>query len=264
MLLQWAARLGYAARGAVYVGLGGIALLAALDLTPRAKGARELLEAWSTWPLGSVLIGALAVSLIGFAIWRGVQSVFDADRHGGSLKGWAVRAGQALSGVVYGGLAWSALELLDVFEDFGEADETQGAHRFAEAVLAWPGGDRLLIAGGLIVLGFGVGNVVQGLTQDFGKRLSCDEGVCARVVPLAKVGYAARGLATLPLGAFLVVAGLEVRASEARSWGDALQVVERQPGGAWILGLVAVGLVAFGLFGCVEALYRQIHPPLDP
>ena len=259
--VQWTARIGYAARGAVYLGLGAIALLAALDLTPRAKGARGVLETWAAWPLGSLLITLIASGLTGFAFWRGVQAVFDADRHGGTLKGWAVRAGQALSGVVYGGLAWSALELLDVFEDVGEADETQDIHQFAEAILSWPGGDRLLILAGLVVLGFGIGNVVQGLMQDFAKRLSCDADTCARVVPLAKFGYAARGLATLPLGAFLVVAGLEVRASQARSWGDALQIVEQQPAGAGILCLVAMGLVAFGLFGFVEALSRRIQPP---
>ena len=259
--LQWAARIGYAARGAVYVGLGAIALLAALDLTPKAKGARGVLETWAAWPLGGVLIALIASGLIGFAVWRFVQALFDADRHGTTLKGWAVRAGQALSGAVYGSLAWSALELLDVFEDVGEADETQSAHQYAEAILAWPSGDRLLIAAGLIVLGFGIGNVAQGLMQDFAKRLSCDAETCARIVPLAKVGYAARGLATLPLGAFLIVAGLEVRASQARSWGDALQVVEQQPAGAWILAIVAAGLVAFGLFGFAEAFFRRIRPP---
>lgn len=260
-VLQWSARIGYAARGAVYVGLGAMALLAALDLTPRAKGAREVLETWAAWPLGGVLIVIVAAGLVGFAVWRGVQALFDADRHGTTLKGWAIRGGQALSGLVYGGLAWSALELLDVFEDVGEADETQSAHQYAEAILGWPGGDRILVVAGLIVLGFGIGNVIQGLMQDFAKRLACDADTCARVVPLAKIGYAARGLATLPLGAFLVVAGLEVRASQARSWGDALQVVEQQPAGPWILGLVALGLVAFGLFGFVEALSRRIRPP---
>lgn len=259
--LQWAARIGYAARGAVYLGLGVIALLAALDLTPRAKGARGVLETWAAWPLGNLLIALIASGLIGFALWRGVQAIFDADRHGTTLKGWTIRAGQALSGLVYGGLAWSALEVLDIFEDVGEVDETQDAHQYAETILSLPSGDRLLILAGLVVLAFGIGNVVQGFMQDFAKRLSCDEDTCARVVPLAKIGYAARGLATLPLGGFLVVAGLEVRASEARSWGDALQVVEQQPAGAAILALVALGLVAFGLFGFVEALSRRIQPP---
>jgi hypothetical protein len=260
-LLQAAARLGYAARGLVYVGLGAIALLAAVDLTPRAKGARGVLETWAAWPFGPVLIGAVAGGLVGFAAWRAVQAVFDADRHGTSVKGWAVRAGQAISGAVYGGLALSALELLDAFEDVGEADEEQGARHMAATILDAPHGDMLLIAAGLVVVGFGVGNVLQGLMQDFAKRLACDARICRRVVPLAKIGYAARGFATLPLGGFLILAGAEARASQAHSWGRALQVVERQPLGSWVLGAVALGLIAFGVFGFVEASYRRIRPP---
>jgi hypothetical protein len=111
--------------------MGAIVMLAALDLTPRAKGAKGLLRAWADWPLGWALIGGIGVGLAGFAAWRILQAVFDADRHGRSLKAWAVRLGQAVSGLVYGGLALSAFELLDELEDVGEADEEQTAHRTA-------------------------------------------------------------------------------------------------------------------------------------
>lgn len=262
-LLEWAARLGYAARGLVYCGLGVIALLAAFDLTPQARGAKGVLETWSGWPLGNVLIAAVGCGLAGFALWRAIQAVFDADRHGTSPKAWAIRAGQGISGLVYGGLALSAFELLDVFEDFGEADETQDLRQTSAAVLGAPYGDQLLILAGLVVIGFGIGNVIQGLAQDFGHRLACDKALRQRVALLAKVGYAARGLATLPVGVFLVLAGLRARAAEARSWGQALQTVEQQPFGGFVLGALAAGLIAFGLFGFVEARYRRISPPRD-
>ena len=260
-VIELASRLGYAARGLVYLGLGSIVLLAALDLTPRAHGAKGVLRAWAAWPMGWLLIGAIGVGLAGFAAWRFLQAVFDADRHGRSAKAWAVRAGQAISGLVYGGLALSAFELLDALEDVGEIDEEQGVRHTAGTILDLPYGDILLIAAGLVVVGFAVGNVVQGVMQDFSKRLACDDRLCRIVVPLAKVGYGARGLATLPLGVFLVMAGVQARAGEARSWGGALQAVERQPFGNSALCVVAAGLIAFGLFGLVEARYRRIRPP---
>lgn len=259
--IELASRLGYAARGLVYLSLGAIVLLAALDLTPRAKGAKALMAAWADWPLGWALIGGIGVGLAGFSAWRILQAVFDADRHGRSPKAWAVRAGQAISGLVYGGLAFSAFELLDELEDVGEVDEEQRVHHTARAVLDLPYGDTLLIAAGLVVLAFGIGNVIQGVVQDFAKRLDCDDRLCRRVAPLARIGYAARGLATLPLGVFLVRAGVETRAGEARSWGGALQALESQPFGSSALCLVAAGLIAFGLFGLVEARYRRIRPP---
>ncbi|MBO9558514.1 MAG: DUF1206 domain-containing protein [Caulobacter sp.] len=259
--IELASRLGYAARGLVYLSLGAIVLLAALDLTPRAKGAKALMRAWADWPLGWALIGGIGVGLAGFAAWRILQALFDADRHGRSLKAWGVRAGQAISGLVYGGLALSAFELLDELEDVGEVDEEQGVRHTASTILDLPHGDSLLIVAGLIVLGFGIGNVIQGVVQDFAKRLDCDDRICRRVAPLARIGYAARGLATLPLGVFLVRAGVEARAGEAHSWGGALQALEGQPFGSSALCLVAAGLIAFGLFGLVEARYRRIKPP---
>lgn len=260
-VLEWASRLGYAARGVVYLGLGGIVLLAAADITPRAHGTKAMLTAWAAWPAGLILIAAVAFGLIGFTAWRALQAIFDADGHGTSPKAWAIRIGQAISGLIYGGLAVSALELLDQFEDVGEADEEQAVHGAASAVLLLPYGDLLLLAAGVLMLGVGVGNIVQGVCQDFAKRLGCSAEACRWAAPLAKIGYSARGLATLPAGLFLIQAGLDAQSSDARSWGGALQAVEAQPYGSWMLGLVALGLIAFGLFGFVEAGYRRIRPP---
>lgn len=256
-----ASRFGYGARGLVYVSVGAIALLAALDLTPRTTGAGGAIEAWAEWPLGLVLITAVAVCLMAFALWRVLQAAFDADHHGLSPKGVAVRVGQAVSGLVYGGLAWSTLELLDGFEDIGEADESDSAKTFAAEVLGMPYGDWILILAGLVLLGVGIGNLIQGAVQDFGKRLDCSDALCRWVVPLGRVGYVGRGLATLPAGVFIIRAGIDVRSSEARSWSDALQALEAQPFGSLILGAVAAGLIAFGLFGLFEARYRRIDAP---
>lgn len=261
--LELTSRLGYAARAAVYLTIGVIAVLAAVDLTPRPAGAGDALELWATWPLGLVLISALAGCLLAFSGWRVLQAVFDADGHGTDPRAWAVRAGQAVSGLAYGALAVSALELLDGLEDIGEADETDSARTMAADILAWPNGDWLIIAAGLVLLAVGVGNLAQGLLQDFGKRLHCGPDLCRWVVPLGRAGYIGRGVATFPLGVFLLRAGWDVRSSEARSWADALHTVEARPFGSVILAALGLGLIAFGLFGIVEAVFRRIEAPRD-
>jgi hypothetical protein len=260
-LLELASRLGYAARGAVYLGMGVIVLAAAFGLAPRAKGAKAMMAAWADWPIGQGVLIVMAGGLWGFAAWRALQAVYDADGHGRSAKAIVVRLGQAVSGVVYAALAMSAVTVLDAFEDIDEADEERAARAFAARVLGLPYGDAVLLCVGAALIGVGVGNILQGLLQDFAKRLTCDEALCRRVAPLARLGYGARGLATLPTGAFLMRAGWETRSGEAHSWGGALQVIAAKPFGHLALSVVALGLIAFGLFAWVEAAYRRIRPP---
>ena len=81
--------------------------------------------------------------------------------------------------------------------------------------------------------------------------------------PLARAGHIARGLAYLPLASLVVLAGLDARASEVTSFGSALDAVERQPAGPWVLVVAALGFVAFGAFSFIEARFRRIRPPRD-
>ncbi|OJU10700.1 MAG: hypothetical protein BGN86_00905 [Caulobacterales bacterium 68-7] len=261
-LLELVSRIGFLARGVVYVSVGALALLAAFDLTPHAGGAVSAMASWGRWPAGVALIWLTATGLVGFATWRFLQAVFDADGHGHALRGLVVRAGQAVSGAAHAILAWSLFGLLDGLEDLNEAGDQDAAQSVAAAVLAWPHGDMLLIGSGGAILVFAVGSVCQGLFQAFAKRLGCSPVACRWAVSLARLGYVGRGLALAPMGVFLAEAGFDARAASARDFAGALQVVEDQPFGTLVLGLAAVGLIAFGLFAVFEAGFRRIV--LDP
>lgn len=253
------ARLGYAARAAVYLSIGLMALLAALDLTPRAEGALGALEAWGKWPAGVVLLWLLGVGLYGFAGWRAVQAVFDVDRCGRNAKGVLSRLGQAISGVTYAGLAISVFGLLDALEDLHETDDRADTRAAVEQALAMPFGNLLVIAAGLFVLGAGVGSVVRAGFDHFGRQLDCDRPVRAWAGTLARVGYAARGVALIPAGGLLAMAGFNARASEARGLGGALDILAAQPFGEGMLALLALGLMAFGVFALAEGALRPIN-----
>ena len=83
------ARLGYAARGIVYAILGGIALLGAgAEASP--EGAFSTLL---TQPLGRVLLGAVALGLVGHVLWRLAQAILDADHQGSTAMAMAIRTG---------------------------------------------------------------------------------------------------------------------------------------------------------------------------
>ncbi|WP_340646319.1 DUF1206 domain-containing protein [Phenylobacterium sp.] len=257
-LAELACRGGYLARGFIYLSIGTIAVAAALDLAPKAEGSRGVLEAWADWPFGVVLLWLAGLGLYAFAGWRLLQSAFDADRQGASLRAIGSRLGQAVSGVVYGALGASVFGLIDTLEDLTEADDEAETRRTVAAVLDLPGGELLVAGAGLFILGAGIGNIVQVFGRDFCKPLACDEGVRRWAPWIGRAGYLGRGIAFLPVGALMLTAGLKTRSQDATGIGGALQMMEGQPYGDALMTTVALGLIAFGAFAFIEARYRRI------
>lgn len=256
--LETASRAGYAARGAVYVAMGLIALLAALDLAPRAEGAAGALEPFARWPLGIALLWLVGLGLAGFSLWRALQSVFDADRQGTSPAALFARAGQAVSGLVYAALAVSTFGLLDTLDDLGD-DDREATEAAVARALTVPGGELLVVALGGFILACGVAGLAQALFRDFCRPLACDERLEPLAGALGRIGYGARGIVFLVAGGFTLAAGLSARAGEARGMGSALDWLEALPFGQTLLGLTALGLAAFGAFAFVEARWRRMN-----
>mgnify|MGYP005994866097 FL=1 len=262
-VLEGLARFGYGARGFVYVSIGVILMLTAHDLTSQTAGSTGVVETLARQPFGRVWLMALGVGLWAFVLWRVLQSVFDADNEGRDLPAIGKRAGQAISGVVYGLLASTVFELLDEVNSNPTASDVSENQDKARALMELPFGQAMLIGVGLLILSVGIGNVVRGIRNDFGQDLRCSETVCKRVVPLAHIGYVARGLAYFPLAGLVMLAGFRDRASEITSFGGALESVETLPTGPWLLSAAALGLMAFGAYAFVEGRFRRIRPPRD-
>ena len=259
--LELLARLGYAARGAVSLLVGLLALLAASGRDGGgATGSKGALQELPLHPLGDVLLAAVALGLFGFALWRALQSLLDADGLGGNAKAMVVRAGQAVSGVAHAGLGLFALSLL-VGWGHGGGNEEQSARDWTRWLLARPFGEWLVGAVALAVAGAGLRMAGKAWTASFMRRLACGSGQARWVVPLGRAGYAARGVVFVVIGAFLVVAAYQSDPGEARGLGGALLALQERPFGRALFGLVALGLAAFGAFGFVEARHRRIDAP---
>lgn len=261
VLIEWAARVGYGARGFVYLSVGALILLAAVDLIGDSVGTKGALEWLAQRPLGRVWAVLIGLGLAAFVMWRLLQSVFDADHEGTSWRGLGTRVSQLFSAFSYGALAVAAFGLLKGPPDDPAAEGVAQSRDYAATVLDLPFGKWLLVAGGLAIFGIGISNIIKAAREDFTEYLACSARLCRRVAPLARLGHVARGAAYLPLAGLVVIAGFHAQASEVTSFGSALNAVERQPAGPWILVLTALGFVAFGLFSFIEARFRRIRPP---
>lgn len=262
-LLEWLARFGFGARGLVYLSVGLLMLLAAVDVIGDAVGTSGAIRWLAQRPLGRMWMMLLGLGLCGFVMWRVLQSVFDADHEGTSREGLMKRMSQGFSGLAYAGLAFTAFKFLADRPDAPAGSDVAQSRERAETLLALPFGPWLLAGAGVALGVMGVMTATRAWREDFTEYLACSAKTCRRVSPMARIGYVSRGLAYLPLAVLIVMAGLRSRASEVTSFAQALETVERQPGGAIILALTAAGFIAFGVFSFVEARFRRIRPPRD-
>jgi H+/Cl- antiporter ClcA len=71
-------------------------------------------------------------------------------------------------------------------------------------------------------------------------------------------GHAARAIVFGLIGAFLVKAAVGYEPDEAIGIDGALRKLAQQPYGEVLLGAVAVGLIAYGVYCLVQARYREV------
>jgi hypothetical protein len=253
------ARLGYATKGVVYTIIGVIAALAALRGGGRTADSRGALEEIVRQPYGRVMLIVVAVGLACYALWRLTQGVLDTEDKGSEWKGLAVRAGYACIGFVYFGLGYSAVSLVLGGGAGDSSDEKSRA--WSATFMALPFGRLLVGLGGLGFIGFGLWQCYKAYKRKFREKLKrgeMGEHTSDFITRAGQFGLASRGVVFGVVGVFLIQAALHARAHEARGLGGALHALEERAYGPWILGVVALGLVAYGFLMFAHALYRRI------
>lgn len=259
------ARLGYAAKGIVYVGVGVLTAIAAFGAgSGSASGSRDALARIGQQSWGTVLLALIAPGIAGYVVWRMVQVFKDPERRGSDLKGLATRAVLFLSGVLYAGLGfWVVKGLVD---GGGSGVTAQGAGGGADSwsasLLQQPYGAWVLGLFGAGVVAYGVAEWVKAHRASFEKRLRHDlSGTARRTVrKVARAGLVSRGIVFFVVGGFFVYAAWTRDPSQARGLEGALETLGGQSYGPWLMGLVALGLAAYGALQVVKAWYRRIGP----
>jgi hypothetical protein len=253
-LLDPVARAGFVARGVVYVTVGVLAAAAAAGRGGGTTGPRGAMRAIGRVDATGLLLLALAGGLFAYAAWRFAQAYLDLDAKGGGAKGLAVRAGYAASGLGHLAMGLTAA-------GFGATRRSGSMRALVAEWLAEPWGAWAVGLGGAIVFGTGAYQFVKAYTASFEDhlrkdRMTSDARRWSRRV--GRSGLAARGVTFLIIGWFLVRSALYLNAREVKDLGGALRLLQRQEYGAWLLGAVACGLVAYGLLSFVEARYRRM------
>ncbi len=253
------ARLGYATKGLVYAVVGLLALQATFSTVKQTAGTSGALQTIAQQPLGIFLIGVIALGLCGYALWRFIAAVIDPDRKGNDAKGLIQRAGYVISGIIHLGLAFTAVQIL--FGSGGGNSGDEFSQSWAARIMSQPFGNWLVGIAGAIIIGYGLYEFYAAYKAKFRTELNLadmNETAEQTAIRSGRAGLAARGVVFCIIGGFLIQATLQADPSEMKGMDSALQMLEQQPFGPWLLGTVALGLVAYGAFMVIMARYSRI------
>lgn len=252
------ARLGFVAKAVLYMTIGVLASAAALRLggTP-ANGQRGAMGALVDAPLGRVLLGVIAVGLFGYAAWRFIDAIMDAEQNGTDAKGIAKRIRSASLGVLYVALGASAVKIALGHHEAAK-DGANSAHWAARAMGSTPGKVALIvIAAGFVA--YGVHQLYSAATAKLDRRLELGQiSATARrwLIRASRFGIAARGVVFGTTGTLVWRAVVHHDPSKARGLkASLLQLFEL---GRIPFAIIALGLVAYGVYELIEARYRNI------
>jgi hypothetical protein len=260
---QWMsrlARLGYAIKGIVYLIIGWLAAQLAIGHGGAATDQQGALHTIYDAPLGQFLLIVVAIGLVGFALWCFIQAIFDTEGKGRDAKGIIGRIGYAVTGVAYALLAYGAYQLVAGTGSGGKSS-TATAQDWTGLLLKQPPGVALVILVGLVIIGVAFYMFSKAYTARFRQRLdlaTVSASMRKLAVFLGRFGYAALGVVFSIIGIFMIVAAIQNDPHQAKGLDSALKTLLNQPLGPFLLGIVALGLIAYGVYSFVEARYRRV------
>ena len=264
-------RLGYLTKGIVYGIIGVLAVQAAFSAGGSTTGTRGAILEIGDNPFGQILLALTALGLLGYAVWRFIEAAFDANDEGTDAKGIAKRLAYGVSALVHLGLSvWAATIVLGSGGGGGTSGGATGGggagggggsqQAFTAELMSQPFGQWLVAIVGAIILVVGLYHFKKAYTASFMEgykrgEMSAQERKWAK--RLGKWGLYARGVVFSMIGVFVIQAAIQADPSETKGLGGALQTLAEQPYGPWLLGLVAIGLISYGVYCVSRARYSR-------
>ena len=253
-VLSPAARLGLSARAFIYLLIGILSLLVAVGHSTAETDQWGAMEQLNQTRAGHLVLWVVAVGLGAYALWRFAEAAFgvagDGRKTGPRLKSFG-------RGCIYSVIALSAFEIV-----LGKATKSQAGRQetLSSKVMHHTGGRIAVGLVGAIILVVGLALIREGLSRKFEKYLdlsTASHRTRRAVELLGVVGTTARGVVFSLAGVFVIQAAWDYQPKKAAGLDGALRSLRDTAAGPWLLAVVAIGLIAFGLYGFAEARWHR-------
>jgi len=248
------ARWGLLARATIYLLIGVLAIALAAGSRQGETDQRGALQELTRHTGGTVLVLVIGIGLAGYALWRLSEVAFGVVGEGKKL---GPRVQSLARAVIYAFLAVSAFKIVG---NAGVGSQAGQQETWTAKAMQHQGGRWAVGVVGAVVVICGLVLAGQGLRRSFLKYLdqqSMSPGTRRAVEFTGVIGNVARGVVFALAGVFVIRAAVDYDPRQAGGLDRALRELEDTPAGPWLLGLVAAGLVLFGVYGLAEARWRR-------
>ena len=257
-LMEAITRIGYGTRGLIYIIMGLLAVQVALGKGGALASPLGAIAKIGKQPGGMVLLWVVLLGLISYSLWGVVRAVFDPLHKGNDMKGLIARAGFLVSAFGY---AILILPTYGYITGKSLASSGSQSQKMITTIMAMPWGRWAIGIIGLAALATGLYQIYLGFKAGFDRQFET-YALTPEQVKLAtdvgRFGTAARGVVLTLVGGLIVLAAYRANPSQPIGMDAALATLLHQPYGIWLLGIVAVGLIAFGCYSMLSAFWFRL------
>jgi hypothetical protein len=257
-LMEALTRLGYGVRGLIYITMGLLAFGVALGKGGAPVDQQAAINAIGKQPAGMFLLWAILLGLISYSIWGIIRAVLDPLHKGSEMKGLVERAGFLFSAVSY------AILIIPTYRTItGAGQNASGAQsqQSMTSIMSMFWGPLAIGIAGLVVIAAGVYQIIQGINASFDRQFQT-YAMNAQEIKLAtqlgRFGTATRGVIFALIGGLICLAAYQSNPNQPVGLDAALTALLKQPYGVWLLAIVALGLMAFGVYSMLSAAWFRL------
>jgi hypothetical protein len=254
--LEYLARGGFVCYGVIHLLLAWVALQVAFGNSKQESDPTGALQKLASQPAGKTLVVIVVIGMVALAIWQAFAAIIGESGEQ-DKEAIAERVISGVRAIIYLWLAWIGVKVVRG----AASSQAKSSQNTTSNLMDSTGGRWLVGLIGLVVVGVGIGLIWYGLTKRFEKHLNTQQmspTVRKTTRRLGMVGYPAKGVAYGVVGILLLAAAVTYDPGKARGLDGALKTLGRHSWGIWVLVLIALGFVAFGIYCFSQARYRKV------
>jgi hypothetical protein len=261
-LVELVARVGYGVRGLLYFTIGLLAVQLALGHGGKAADQQGAIAVIGKQPAGQLLLWVVLIGLVSYALWGLIRALLDPLHKGKDLKGIAERVGFLFSAAAYALLVFPTYAAIaGGRKQAHNGAQTEQTQEYVTKILSMNSGRWMVGFIGVLVIAVGMYQIYEGFRLHFDGHIqprSMSPQKAGWVKRAGQFGTVARGVVFALIGLFLFLAAIQNNPGKAKGFDETLLSLLQQPYGPWLMGTVAVGLIAFGIYSIFCGLWFRV------